>query len=282
MARRVKDLRAVLERRPEYPRRAWAFYYLGQNLQGLDRNLEAYSAFRSAARLKPGLGYCVPIERCLDETSRAALRHSGEEAVRWILAILLLAGAAGFYFSRPWRWLKPPHLALPVLGLGAWWLFLLIGSRAASGLADRTGGGFSKPVFMSTTLNAPGGALLWNLFWYGAAGLVGCFVLAVAATSLPRRWLRVAVAGLGGILLWSALMAGFFFEHVDARCTLETDDGFCAVAYFDQEAIEPFVLTDPRSFPGMDARTIHHDPVLRNWILEHVPGAVGAPAEAGE
>lgn len=284
MLLRVEELRGVLERSPEYPRRAWLFYYLGQNLQGLERDLEAYSAFRAALRLRPGLGYCVPVERCLEEAGEAAARQSVRRGVFWTLFLLLLLGGSSFYLSRPWRWLRPVHLLLPLAATGIWWAFLAVSSRAVAGLADSGAGNFSRPVFMSTSMGAPGGEMLHDLLACGVVAVAGCFVLACGATLIRPRWLRAAVTGLAGLLLWTALLTAFFLERVDGRSILEAGGGagarLRAVAYFDQEAVEPYVLTAPKSFPGMDARTIHHDPVLQAWVLKHVPGALGAEEDA--
>ncbi len=279
---RVVDLRALIARRPDYPRLARAHYHLGDNLLSLKRYGEAYQAFSKARELRPGLSRDLPVEYNRREAYNDWMRDKVSMAVRGLLGLLLASAALLFYLSRPWRRLGLRHVLVLAAVLLCWWgLFAL---------ASRWSGRWVAPsqedpsAFLYSAPGSPGSGPLDTLFLYGLVGVLGSFILAVGTSRFRLRWTSALVTASGSLLLCGCLMTVFYLRYVDREGWFERREKgrlpySRGAAYFDVPEIEPFMLTEPRAFLYLESGDID-DAVLREWFQKHTGSAPAAEGDS--
>ena len=249
---RVTELRRFIAQNSGYPRLASAYYYLGKNLLLLERHPQAHAAFVAALKLRPALGYHLPVEHSKDTVYRLLVRQDLLLAARVVLGVLGGLYLLLFLFSRPWNTLGKKHGLVLVALLAAWWLFFRVSVSLAGDTVLSQPGIFPKPIYLNTAVGAPLSGILETLFWYGLVGVVGAFVMAVSTARFSRRWTWAVVNGTAALLLLSSLMSLFYLEHASqgafkaaARRRLPHLRGDFYYAKQDQD---PFLLTDPLAY----------------------------------
>ena len=123
---RIAELQDLIKRRPDYPRLAAAYHYLGENQLRLERYKEAYRAFDKALELRPAIMFSLPTK---ERKSKAFELWVRQDLARWswgLLGALGLLGSVLFYICRPWQRLGRRHLAVFAGLLAAWWLFFWV------------------------------------------------------------------------------------------------------------------------------------------------------------
>jgi len=279
---RVVDLRALIARRPDYPRLARAHYYLGDNLLSLERYGEAHQAFSRARELRPGLSCDLPVEYNRRDAYQGWVRVRISRAVRVLIALLLASAVLLFYTSRPWRWLGLRHLLVLAAVLLCWWGLFAFASRwtgrwVAPSQEDPS-------AFLYSAPGSPGSEPLDTLFLYGLVGVLGSFTLAVGLSRFRLRWTSALVTASGSLLLCGCLVAVFCLRYVDREGWFERREKgrlpySRGAAYFGVQEIEPFILTEPRAFLYLESADID-DPVLREWFQKHTRSTPAAEGDS--
>lgn len=273
MEARAAELRALVRERPGFPGRAAAYYYLGANLLALKRYGEACDAFRRATDLRPGLSYYLPVKHRERLAYGHWLRRTLSRTSRILLGLFVLASAALFYLARPWRRLGVRHLAVCVGAVVLWWAVFAVASRCLGGGVSAPKDEFEEPVFASGTPGSPGSEILGTLFAYGLVGTAGVLVLAAGTSRFRFRWTWAVLNAAAGAVLFGCLVAVFYLRHCDRGGLFLPEDGdrlsrLRGAAYFVQQDIEPFVLTDPMSYPGLQLENVD-EPFFRSWVESH-------------
>ncbi|HOZ46080.1 MAG TPA: tetratricopeptide repeat protein [Candidatus Hydrogenedentes bacterium] len=267
---RVADLTALIKTCPDFPNLARAYYYLGENLLSLQRYREAYRAFRRAAELRPRLDLEFSMGHDLDVARGAWFRSAAARWSKWTLAFLIALAAVLFFRTKPYAWLGWRHALGLVVVCGAWCGVLMLAACLLG--RDITAGRllFEDPVFLSGMPGSPGSEPLRALLLYGCAGLIGCFAFA-AGTSRGRFRAAALVANAGfALVAFAALLAGFYMEHCDSHALIDVPPDIRlpyaqADFFFQVPELSPYVLTEPRVYPGLDTSGIY-EPEFRVWL----------------
>lgn len=210
---RVEELEALIQRRPDFPRLASAYYYLGKNHFLLKHYRRAFSALDRALELRPALGCCLPAE--VDR--RLAFNHWVHQdlsTAAWVvIGVFLAVTLLLFYRSRPWNRLGPRHVVVLGALVGLWWLCLRLAVWILGKTISHQTDVFPQPVYLDTAFGSPMSGVLDPLFWYGLVGVLGVFVFAVSVAGLKQRYSRALLCGTVGLVLLSSLMTLFYMEH---------------------------------------------------------------------
>lgn len=266
--RRVEALEELVGSRADYPQLASAWYYLGKHHLELENHYRAYRAFQKALELRPALGFHLPAPHRMAYAYELWVRQALSGTAWGLLGLFLLAGAMLFFRSRPWRSLGLRHCLLLAGLVAAWGLLFEVFVRIA-GQGAAMPPGFPEPVYFVSDPPLAGSFRI--LFWYGLAGLVGCFIIAVSTRRLRPRWTWTLVSATASLLLFSALMTVFYLEHCNA--TFHPDqESRCpylgGTFYFslikDQD---PYILTDPMAYCGFQENMSEIDEKeIREWF----------------
>ena len=271
---RVKELRAFITRNPDYPRLASAHYYLGKNLLLLDQQREAHRAFVKALKLRPALGFHLPVDHSHDTVSQRLLRQDLRLAARVALGLIGGVFLILFLLSRPWKTLGLRQGLILVTLLAGWWLFFRISVSIAGGTVDAQPGIFAKPIYLNTALGSPMSGILEILFWYGLVGVVGAFVMAVSTARFRRRWTWAAINAAAALLLVSSLMALFYLDHASQGAFRAAgEDRFSYIRgdfYYAKQSQGPFLLTDPMAYCKFH-KTLHEmdEEQIKAWFRRY-------------
>lgn len=274
LQQRVTELTELIARRPDYPRLATAYHYLGQCQLALGSYRLAYRAFSQALALRPAIAFGLPTPHLRAAALARWIRHDVSRASWGVLAALLGITGVALGRSKPWRWLGLRHaLALGVLLL-AWpgcFALLVRLLRAAVPSSPAT---FPAPVVLQTELTTPLAAPAGALFGYGVVALVGAFVMAALASRLRLRWSAAALTGSGCLLLCASLMVQFVLEQRPG--TFQPADGARhpylegAFLYGLPAGQAPFVLTDPLRYCAFQASLDELDePEVQRWFRSY-------------
>ncbi len=305
---RIAALREIVDTKPAYPHLAKAYFFLGRSLLEAKRYGEAWDALETAQRMLPGLRFTVGIDTSLASARANWLRLTASRVTRWVLGGLLVGIAAAFFAGAPWRVLGARHLALAAALAVAWWAAFRTLAWWAGGLRfEIPTESFAEPAFASAARGSPGSGLLDVLFVYGLVGMAGAFALAAATARLRLRWTGALAGATVSFVLFGALLSAFYLRHVDPRGHFfprdpsrtsqsrpEPDSGepgravegredvglrwLGGTAYVPQWDVEPYVLTDPKSYPGLAASNVD-EPALVEWLGKHCPAAPGTDGD---
>jgi hypothetical protein len=281
---RAAELRTIIERHPDYPHTARAYYFLGANLGTSKQYREAYRAFTKAVELRPALDSSLPVRYRLQVVHREWLRSFAGRTSWGILGVVLAASAVLFFVARPWRSLGLRHAVMLAAVCLAWWLLLNAAAWALDGQVRLEKLSFEKPAFVSGLPGSPGSERLTLLFRYGLLSILGAFVIAVGLSKLRLKWTRAAATGIASLLVCACLMTVFYLRHCDRGGFFEPGRGEILTrlrggAFFPLADLEPYVLTNPRAYPDMRLSEIDEH-VLKAW-LERQYSIIAADEKAG-
>lgn len=275
-AGRVKALLAFIARNPGYPRLASAHYYLGKNLLLLDRHREAHRAFVAALKLRPALGYHLPVEHSKDSVFKRLARQDLLLTARVVLGVLGGLFVILFLRSRPWRTLGVRHGLILVTMLAAWWLFFRLSVSFAGGTVNAESGIFPRPIYLGTAPGSPMSETLDTLFWYGVLGVAGAFVMAVSAARSSRRWTWAVINAGAALLLACGLMSVFYLEHASLgaykAASVQRFPYLRGDFYYARQNQGPFLLTDPLAYCRFQ-ETLHEmdEEQIKAWFRRFAP-----------
>ncbi len=280
---RMKQQRDQLHHMASHPDLAADIdYTLGLTYLALDQPMRADRSFGRVLADRPAFGFQQPIQR-LRNTARQAWIRSLTLRVSWgVLAIFWLTTAIGLAWSRPWRWLCWRHLLAGVLMALMWVVCFQIalhwpGRHATAAEIVNRDGFYPTPTYVHTRPGAPESAVTERLFYHGLAAVGGTYLLIVFTARMRRQGLRHLICTVGGLCLGLALTVQFYYSHCDNLSRLyrrndSTAGWFSAQLAFRTSEPEPYLLTEPRAYPGVELASIS-DPLLVDWLERHVPNA---------
>jgi tetratricopeptide (TPR) repeat protein len=249
LERRAAELTALIERRPDYPKLAAAYHYLGATYLQLDRYRQAHQAFEKALELKPAIGFSLPTPVQRDRAFSEWVRGDLSVAAWVVLGGLLLVAAVLFLRSRSWRHMGLRHAGVLAALLAAWWLFF----RGAVWLFGRSVTGYPEalpgPVYLYKGIDSPMSQELDTLFIYGLVGVLGAFVLSVGMAQLKPRWTWAFANAAAVMVLCTSLMTQFYLRYGTATFEPAAEGRYPhlkgALYYSLTANQDPFILTDP-------------------------------------
>ncbi len=269
LERRIIDLEELIKRRPDYPKLAAAYHYVGDSHLQLEHYRQAYQAFEKALELKPALGFSLPTPVRKDRAFRLWVRGDLSVAVWAVLGGLLLVAALLLYRSRPWRTMGVRHAGVLAGLVAAWWLFFrgavwLFGSQV-TGHPEALPG----PVYRYTAIDSPMSNELDTLFIYGLIGVLGAFVLSVGMAQLKPRWTWAFANAAAVMVLCAGLMTQFYLRHGAPTFEPAAEGRYPylkgALYYTLTANQDPFILTDPlghcrflETIKEMDEKSVQH------------------------
>ncbi len=274
LEQRVAELTRLVETRPDYPRLAAAYHYLGETRLQLDQYRLAYQAFKRAIELKPAIGFSLPAPVRKDRAFARWVRGDLSVAAWAVLGALLLLAALLFCRSRAWRTMTLRHGVVLLALLGGWWLFFRgalwwLGSRVTTFPE-----GLPQPVYLHTAMGSPMSQQIDTLFLYGLVGVVGAFVLSVGAARLRPRWTWAFANAAAVMVLCASLMTQFYLRHGQALVGPAPEGRYPylqgALYYSLTANQEPFMLTDPLAHCGFQ-QTIQEmdEPQVAKWFRRY-------------
>lgn len=272
--RRVVEITALIRDRPDYPRLAAAYHYLGENHLHLEQYRRAYRAFDKALELRPALGFSLPTPARRDRAFELWMRRDLSRGAWAALGGILLLASVLFFAGKPWRRLGLQHAQVLLFVVVLWWLFFRVavwGFGASASLEPAT---FPAPVYLYSAVGSPMSDVLDTLFAYGLVGVVGAYLLAVGLSRYRPRWTWAVVTAAVTLLLFASLLTQFYLRH--ARVTFQpAAQGRYAhlrgtFYYSLTEDQDPFILTDPTAYCGFQ-KTIKDmdEPELQRWFKRY-------------
>jgi hypothetical protein len=129
---------------------------------------------------------------------------------------------------------------------------------------------FAEPSFISSAPGTPGSKVLFKLFLYGLVGVFGNRVIAIGTARFRFRLAQGLVNATVSALLFASLTTVFYLRYCDKQGIFmrHRDSKFAylnGTLYMDLQNMEPYVLTNPRAYPGLALSDVN-DQVLREWI----------------
>lgn len=212
---RVTALEEVIANHADYPDLAMAHYFLGLNLQVVERYGEAVSAFSVALDRRPELAEMSAITSYIAANRRKYWADMGPKACGGAAAVLVLVGLV-LALGAPRGAVPWPRLALAGgLGLAAWvalvvLLPLVMGPPAESALE-----GFADPVLVQLRVGHIGHQPLLVLAAYGAGAILAALVVAGGCARLGRSALPVGV--VAAFLVAAMVVGAGYFRHFHGR-----------------------------------------------------------------
>ena len=257
-------------------------YTLGLTHLALGHSFRADWAFGRVLTHRPAFGFQQPIERLRKTARQAWIRCLAQRASWAVLAAFWLIVAIGMAWSRPWHWLRWRHVGAGMVAALIW----IAGFQIMLHWPDRQGqasefvnrdGFYPTPTYVHTRLGSPESAVAQKLLYYGLTAVGGTFLLTLITARLRRQRLRQWIGGVGGLCLGLALATQFFYAHCDnlSRFYRRNDSPaawLSAQLAFRASEPEPYLLTEPRAYPGVELASIS-DPLLVDWLEQHVPNA---------
>ncbi|MBW2455085.1 MAG: tetratricopeptide repeat protein [Deltaproteobacteria bacterium] len=216
LEQRALELTQLVQTRPDYPRLAAAYHYLGETRLQLDRYRQAHQAFERALELKPALGFSLPTPVRKARAFDLWVRGDLSVAAWAVLGVLLLLAAVLFHRSRAWRTMTVRHGVVLVVLLGGWWLFFRGAVWLLGGGVTTFPKALPHPVYLHTAIDSPMSQQLDTLFLYGLVGVLGAFVLSVGAARLKPRWTWAFANAAAVMVLCASLMTQFFLRYGQA------------------------------------------------------------------
>jgi len=296
----VVALERLIASSPGYYRLAEAYCLLGKIQIYLGRYAEATRALKRAKELKPAIDMLVPVSELLREAEPKYYRLVSGAAARIVLWCSLVLTAVVFYGCRPWRWIRPAHLAGWAAVMALWALVFFCaafmigrGFEAGHYVADRLRTAF--PSLVRALPGNPGCEILRTLFIYGCTGILGVLALSTGARLILNRGARTAFSGLAALILLSALVVDFR-ERADVASAVlipaEDNPGVFpgGAYYFRHPHPQPYILTDPRRFRGIELEVMDDkywqgtDPsreLFAEWVKVHCRAPEQGGSQAG-
>ncbi len=265
-------IRQALDRRPSTPYAAHLHCFAGRAWLSEGAHRRAAEAFGRAYALKPAIDLLVPIREQLLLAEEKQQSDWYVDLAWGGVALLGLIFVPLFYLRRPWRWLRLSHLMSPAT-VGLLWLVVY---RVSSEVIARTMNAEAVGERTGVVLATPGMdifALLDALFWFGLCGVVGAFVIALVTSRLEWGWLQLLVNTVASLLLFCSLAGIYYLRYltdakaIPGRSAESLPRGF----EFPVDNPLPYVLSDPKTFGGMNYEKLH-EPIVQEFIKRHYEG----------
>jgi hypothetical protein len=240
----------------------------------------AYAEFDALLERLPAVYLFLPITTLAELAHTHSVRNAINGWSFGILVALLVLGVCLFVFAKPWRWVGWQHLVAG-LALQIIWAGVFYGAFASLG-EMRPGlefvnqeGRYEQPCYVRCDPLSPGAETAHALYAYGAVGCWGIFLFTVASTVIRPRLLRGPAQGIFALLLCAGLLTVYYMRHFESVSNFTYLQG--SVLHLAQSSLnfevnepEPWVLTDPLSYPGLDVDGVG-DAVFKAWLERHIP-----------
>jgi tetratricopeptide (TPR) repeat protein len=276
----ITRLEQLIQANPEYYKLAEAYYCLALNYMSLEQYGKSQRLFRRCKRLKPCIDYYLPVTARARVARNFWMTSAVTETACTVAGVLLILTALVFYGARPWRWMRPKHVACGLVMAFLWWAVFYasygwlghsfeVTEKAIAEIAAE------RPSFVSAKPASPGSVVTRYLFVYGLVGVLAMFVFAAGLAKLKRRWAVFIINSLFGLLLFASLTAVYYMRHCHqkTRFNSQADGGLYypkGCLYFVLDEPEPYILTNPKAYPGLNTRNIA-DSYLREWVEQNCP-----------
>lgn len=279
----IKALKTFIGNNSEYYLLHEAWYALGMNYNVMGKHGKVYDALVKAMEIKPGVIFYLPVKHRAEKAYDAYLRETVNTVTRVGLWVLLMSAMIVFYRSKPWRWLGLKHVIILVLLLISWWLVFTVSHTLVGKAFEHRYENLSvKPhemgkdiEFQRSLPGSPGSEVSDLLFWFGVTGVIAVFIFSITIKNFGGKKWTAVIAATFGFLLFLGLSSLFYMNYCDSGG--EFKPGGKGLAYylwggvhFKSDTPEPFILTEPLSYPSLDTANMT-DPYLRDWIIKHCP-----------
>jgi tetratricopeptide (TPR) repeat protein len=257
-------------------------YTLGLTLIALDRPFSADRAFGRVLKQRPAYGLFQPVGRLQQTARHHWIRRLLKRTAGTILVLFWVAVTVGVGLARPWRWMCWRHLAAGVIMAAIWTAMFQAAlhwpgrQEAAASFINRDGF-YPTPTYVHTRPGTPESEVADRLFYYGLMMISGVYLLAVSTADISRHRRRQIVCSAAALVFGLALMTQFYYTHCENKSRLyrrnNTDRAWLSAQLaFRSSEPEPFLLTDPKSYPGVELASIS-DPLLVEWLQRNLPNA---------
>jgi Tfp pilus assembly protein PilF len=279
--KRITQLLAIIEQKPDYYRLSEVYYQLGRNYFATVDYYNAYISSKKAMELKPGVNFYLPVNVWMDAAYSKWVRANIHTALWGTIGGLLVLTVIVFYACRPWRWLKFRHL---IIGFSMVLLWLIVFSVSYKWFAGKPGvsettmfeAGVVPPYFFSFGPDGPYWKVTQSLFVYGLVGVLGVFVFSIGIGRLKYRWAALLINLVFAVLLFTSLTMVFYMRNCDQK-SMFGSEGAGSVwhylkgdNYFVSFGMEPYVLTNPKAFPNLALNNLS-DPYMLEWVKKYCP-----------
>lgn len=259
----IKFLLETRKQDPAYYRPADINYHLAQSYFVREKFGKAYKYFRKTEILKPAYYLFKPIKSYKNLAYKNWIRNLLLSISRIFLITFLFLTIFLFYLSRPWKWLKSAHLIYGIIVILAWsglyfLIYYLLTKNFFSSEDLIYDLNLALPAFIESDVGSPGSEIVLILFKFSLIGIFWMFIFSFGLKNIKKQWKAVGISRLSGILLFSALTIVFYFHYCDVVTKTSTQEKniFTKKLYFFQYDPEPYLLIEPKSYPGIDLNEI--------------------------
>ncbi len=286
----LRELSSFIEDNPDYYRLHEALYFQALNHADLMRYGKAADLLDSCLKIKPAMDFYLPVSKKIAEFKKEGMRRLIKNLSRLIAGAFLFTAALLFFKSAPWKNATFRDLLL-LFAVVALWAFIFGFSILIISHRFHPGDDFlmqihkGKNIFISAEPGSPGWSAALHLFLYGVWGIFVLFAFVFGFKMMRLKKLKTFMCAVFGFLLFGALTAGFYLEHLDGRSIFISEkkgisryiDGYFCIPVDEPEA---YILTNPRKFPNLDMTHIEEG-VFKDWIISH-NGSETSPVREGE
>lgn len=277
---KIDALERLRSAHPDYYRRHEIGYALGVHHLTLREYTAAYDEFSAVLERLPAVYLSLPITTLAEMAHTYAVRSAINGWSWGILAALWIVTAAMFFAAKPWRWATWKHLTAGAALLAVWAVvfyvsFTILGELRPGLENVNQDGRYEIPCYARCDPFSPGSGTGHLLFAYGTAACWGIFLFSMGSTVIRRGPMRTAAQGLYAVLLCGSLLTVYYMRNFESVSIFTVQEG--SVLYLAQANLnfevrepEPWVLTDPLSYPGLDVGGVG-DEVFKAWLMRHIP-----------
>lgn len=230
----------------------------------------AYNAFHRALEITPAIFFKYPTKELRENTRESWIAKILPTTAKVLISLLMVLIGLGLFITRPWKWIRLPHLLpLPVL-LICWAIAHQLLMVLSEKLADKIGPGGSRVIVRSDPDAVLSRALTNDLFVYGLMAVGAIFLASIAISRIKYPITRYLANLISGFCIAGALMFCFVLNHCQTALLLGENSRFQYVfssLIYEMEDPIPYLLSSPKDYPGLAAFDVDEQ-ALRDYFKE--------------
>ncbi len=278
---KIDTLKQFISESQDYYRIAEVYYCFALYNVGKGKDLKALDDFKQAKSLKPAITFFIPIRNNYEFVRTRFIRKVVTITTKSVLTFMFILSVVLFYTAKPWRWMTLKNIAGFIILLAVLCLLVLavgnlLSARYVNSEATQQMVSMGE-TYLYTSLIGPGFSIYATFLMYLAAAFLITYVFALGASALiGKKSVAVILNCIAGTLIMASLVCTFYLRNCDMKTRntpelrpntfLNTSNALLITL----DGIEPYILTEPDSFPnpGISHNT---NPPLEDWAREHCP-----------
>jgi len=213
-AKRIDDLKQLIEQFANYPHIGIAYYFLGTHLMQLDNYSDAAAVFEKALDNNESLAQRTPIKKYLETSHESHLKQLIRQTAAAALCFVIIfacviAYTTGALCKDIFLLIKPATFVVGFAGV----VLLLLSFISSSPAKEEIETIFTPPVFTVSGVTSDYSNTLWLLCAYGFCAIALTVATACLTNNLKNRHIKYVCNCVLAILTSSSIMTLFYMNE---------------------------------------------------------------------